>query len=107
MEIRSIQATYPRGEPPGEDPLGQFLDQLVEKHHGKAFLYSDPLEFVHRYTDPCGQEATALVAAVLAYGNVKQIRRSVQELLVRLESVSRSPCDFVRQVGRSRGSKKK
>lgn len=69
------------------------LDQLVQRYHRSGFLSSDPLEFVHRYSDPWDQEAVALVSALLAYGNVKQIRRSVEALLARIEE---SPATFVR-----------
>jgi uncharacterized protein (TIGR02757 family) len=68
-------------------PLGDFLNQLTDRFHRSDFLGSDPLEFVHRYELAEDQELVALVAALLAYGNVKQIRASVAEALAR---VSRS-----------------
>jgi uncharacterized protein (TIGR02757 family) len=76
--------------------LRGFLDQLHSRYHRPGFLDSDPLEFVHRYADPWDQEAVALLAAVLAYGNVKQIRRSVADALNRIETVSAGPAAFVR-----------
>jgi uncharacterized protein (TIGR02757 family) len=78
--------------------LGTFLDQLQSRYHERKFLNSDPLEFVHRYTDPWDQEAVALLAAVLAYGNVKQIRRSVEDALGRMARVSSGPADYVSRL---------
>src|SRR3954465_3061048 len=72
------------------------LNQLQESFHQEQFLSSDPLEFIHRYRDPWDQEAVALLAALLAYGNVKQIRASVQNALTRMEGVASSPAEFVR-----------
>jgi uncharacterized protein (TIGR02757 family) len=76
--------------------LASFLDRLHTDFHRTEFLSSDPLEFAHRYADPHDQEAVALLAAVLAYGNVKQIRRSVADALARMERISSSPSEFVR-----------
>ena len=61
---------------------------------------SDPLEFVHRYKDPWDQECVALLGAVLAYGNVKQIRKSVQAALDRMQAACPGgPAAFVRALG--------
>ena len=38
------------------------------------------------------------MAALLAYGNVKQIRRSVEDALARIQTVAGSPAEFVRKV---------
>jgi len=78
--------------------LRSFLDQLQARYHERKFLNSDPLEFVHRYPDPWDQEAVALLAAVLAYGNVKQIRRSVEDALGRMARVSSGPADYVSRL---------
>jgi uncharacterized protein (TIGR02757 family) len=87
----------PRTEPAA---LGFFLDRLHQNYHRAEFLSSDPLEFVHHYQDPWDQEAVALLGAVLAYGNVKQIRRSVSELLKRIGS----PAEFVRAIATEEGA---
>lgn len=73
-----------------------FLDGLHREYHRREYLHSDPLEFVHRYSDPWDREAVALPSALLAYGNVRQIRRSVEGLLTRISAVSVSPSDFIR-----------
>jgi uncharacterized protein (TIGR02757 family) len=76
--------------------LREFLDRLTRQYHRTEFLWSDPLEFVHRYKDPWDQEAVALFASVLAYGNVRQIRKSVDDLLGRMSRLAGSPAGFVR-----------
>lgn len=58
-----------------------FLERIFARYHRAEYLYSDPLEFVHRYTDPWDREAVAIFGAVLAYGNVKQVRASVEKIL--------------------------
>jgi uncharacterized protein (TIGR02757 family) len=49
-----------------------------------ARLDADPVGMVHRFTDPLDQELVALVAASIAFGNVKTIRAKLEALLVRL-----------------------
>ncbi len=44
----------------------------------------DPVGIVHRYVDPVDQELVALVAACIAFGNVKTIRAKLGDLLARL-----------------------
>ncbi len=78
--------------------LRPLLNQIFDRYHRPEFLFSDPLEFPHRYTDPWDQEAVALVSALLAYGNVKQIRRSVEEVLRRIHAIAAGPADFVRRL---------
>lgn len=78
--------------------LSQFLQQLYRRYHGKGFLSSDPLEFPHQFSDPWDREAVALLSALLAYGNVKQIRRSVQGALERIRFLSPSVSSWVREL---------
>lgn len=78
--------------------LQTFLDQLFDQYHRRDFLFSDPLEFPHRYQDPWDQEAVALLSALLAYGNVRQIRRSVDEALRRIHSVAAGPREFIERI---------
>lgn len=83
-----------------------YLNSLEAEYHQAHFLFSDPLEFVHHYQDPWDQEAIALLSAVLAYGNVKQIRKSIQEALKRIHQISESPKDFVRGLSQAPFKKK-
>jgi uncharacterized protein (TIGR02757 family) len=45
---------------------------------------ADPVGFVHRYPDPLDRELVGLVAAAIAFGNVKTIRAKLEDLLRRL-----------------------
>jgi uncharacterized protein (TIGR02757 family) len=83
--------------------LTALLEQLFERYHRTEFLGSDPLEFPHRFSDPWEQEAVALIAALLSYGNVKQIRRSVQAVLDRIGRTGKSPREWVTALGRPGG----
>lgn len=88
-----------KGTKPFHNPnlsVGQLLFSTEKRFHRAEFLDMDPLEFVLRYKDPWDQEIVALVAALLAYGNVKQIRRSVGDVLGRLGS---EPAARVRDLG--------
>jgi uncharacterized protein (TIGR02757 family) len=77
--------------------LKNFLNRVQEEYHRPQFLFSDPLEFVHRFNDPWDQEAVALLSALLAYGNVKQIRKSIENALERMNVAEPSgPAAFVR-----------
>lgn len=71
-----------------------FLDENFKRYHRVEFLYSDPLEFVLRYSDPRDQEIVGVYSALLAYGNVKQIRASIQTWLNRI-SAFQSPSDWI------------
>jgi len=80
--------------------LQALLSEIENDFHAERFLTSDPLEFAHRYSDPWDQEAVALISALLAYGNVKQIRRSLETLLAQISELEpRGPAAFVRGLG--------
>lgn len=79
--------------------LGPFLEKVWAKYHCPEHLGSDPVEFVHRFADPWDQEVVALISAQLAYGNVKQIRRSIQDWLERIRASHGSPSEWVRGGG--------
>lgn len=83
--------------------LKSFIDPVFEKYHRLEYLSSDPLEYVHRYRDPWDQEAVALFSAVLAYGNVVQIRRSIQDLLGRMQSLGLGPGELIRSLANASG----
>lgn len=73
--------------------LAPFLDRVYARYHDPALLGTDPLVKVRQFTDPGDREVAALFAALLAYGNVKQINRSLDELFRRFET---GPSAFVR-----------
>src|SRR5262249_6593419 len=58
------------------DELRSRLDALY-RHYDHRFVDPDPLEFVRRQTTDADREVIGLIASSLAYGNVKQIKRSI------------------------------
>lgn len=57
------------------------LDALVASHDRVVRREADPVSFVHRYDDPGDREVVGLIAALLAFGNVVAIKRSVARVL--------------------------
>lgn len=70
--------------------LKKHLDKLYQTY-GKAYLTTDPLEFVHRYKTAEDREIVGLIATSLAYGRVDGIKRSVEAILA---AMGRSPYAF-------------
>jgi uncharacterized protein (TIGR02757 family) len=64
--------------------LKRQLNRLYETFDVK-FLSTDPLEFVHRFTDAKDQEIVGLIASSLAYGKVRQILSSVERVVKVME----------------------
>jgi uncharacterized protein (TIGR02757 family) len=66
------------------------LDAIARWHrefsrvHAQNALARDPLQFVRRYDDPRDRELVAMLAALLAFGNVKIIVRKLDTLLLLL-----------------------
>jgi uncharacterized protein (TIGR02757 family) len=52
------------------------MDDLY-RHYDHRFVDPDPLEFVRRQTSAADREVVGLIASSLAYGNVRQIKRSI------------------------------
>jgi len=67
------------------------LDVIREREDLRARRANDPVDFVHRYRSVADREIVALVAASLAFGNVKAIRLKVGELLERIGRLDPSP----------------
>jgi len=57
------------------------LEQVYDRYHHAALIDPDPLAPVMRYPNPADQEIVGLVAASLAFGNVKQIMKSIESVL--------------------------
>jgi uncharacterized protein (TIGR02757 family) len=57
------------------------LEGLYHRYNRRCFVDPDPLSFLYRYPDPADREIVALVAASLAYGQVKSILKSVARVL--------------------------
>ena len=64
--------------------LRKTLDDVRARADLRARRANDPVEFVHRFASVADRELVALVAANLAFGNVKAIRLKVSELLDRI-----------------------
>ncbi|MFW6286399.1 MAG: TIGR02757 family protein [Candidatus Sumerlaeota bacterium] len=62
------------------EKLGDVLEEL-DRVHGIGDLSPDPLEVVREYPNASDQEAAGLIASSLAYGNVRQIVKSVRRAL--------------------------
>ena len=60
------------------------LDDIRARADLRARRANDPVEFVHAYRSQADRELVALLAANLAFGNVKAIRLKVADLLERL-----------------------
>lgn len=60
------------------------LDALLYRRDPAVDLVMDPLSLVRRYDSPGDQEVAGLVASSLAYGNVRAVLRSVENVLDRL-----------------------
>ena len=71
-------APRPRGH------LRVHLDGLLGAY-GAADIESDPVRWVHQYTDAADQEIVGLLASTLAYGAVSIIQASVSNALARLD----------------------
>lgn len=85
------------------EELRVFLSQVETEFHRKDFLPTDPVEFLHRYQSPRDQELVGLLAALLAYGNVKIIRRSVETALEKLALLGSTPSEAILTLGSKAG----
>ncbi|MBN4046711.1 DUF2400 family protein, partial [bacterium AH-315-P07] len=79
--------------------LHQHLNTLNARCHKFKYIHPDPLEFVHQYSSPGDQEIVGLFSAVLAYGRVAQILKSIR---IVLEPMGSSPQDYVLGASDSR-----
>ncbi|HSQ67944.1 MAG TPA: TIGR02757 family protein [Polyangiaceae bacterium] len=64
--------------------LKQALDGVRESCDLPARRDADPVGIVHRYAHPLDRELVGLIAASMAFGNVKTIRNKLEELLARV-----------------------
>jgi uncharacterized protein (TIGR02757 family) len=55
--------------------------EKVYRTFGTRFLSSDPLEYVHRFKTRRDREITGLIASSLAYGQVRQIKKTIESVL--------------------------
>lgn len=81
--------------------LHERLEALVATFD-RRFLSPDPLERVLAFADPDDREVGGLLAAALAYGNVKAILASLDDLFARMQH---RPASFVRAFRRDRAER--
>ncbi len=65
--------------------LKKTLDGVIAGCDVRARLEVDPVGVVRRYADPLDRELVGLVAAGIAFGNVKTIRKKLEEILARVD----------------------
>ncbi len=63
--------------------LKAVLDRAYAEYDA-SWIEPDPVQFVWRYDRPEDREVVGLIASALAYGNVKQIKKSVETVLALL-----------------------
>ena len=73
--------------------LRDALETLYRRYNRRELIKPDPLQFVYRYSDRGDMEIAGFLAAVLAYGRVAQIEKSLDRLLGKM---GKSPAAFVR-----------
>ncbi|MHC4424011.1 MAG: TIGR02757 family protein [Planctomycetota bacterium] len=76
--------------------IKEVLERLYVRYNRKKSIPPDPLQFVYRYTNPVDKEIVGLLSAVLAYGRVRQIEKSLTNLLANMGD---SPFEFVLNFG--------
>ncbi len=66
------------------------LEALYSAYNRRCYVHPDPLEVLYGFPDPLDVEVVGFIASSLAYGNVKQILRSVSLVLTKM-----GPCPSV------------
>lgn len=78
--------------PVDESRMKTVLEKLYVRYNHRRLIKPDPLQFVYHYSSREDMEIVALLSAVLAYGRVRQIEKSLTSLFARMGN---SPFDFV------------
>lgn len=91
-----------RIRPVRRELLKQRLDSLTATFDIST-IAPDPLQLVHRYTDPLDQEVAALLAAAFAYGRAEIVVANVGRVLDRMTP---SPFEYLLTFDRSEGAKR-
>jgi len=71
------------------------LEKIYTLYNKKKYVHPDPLEFLYYYKNIKDREIVGLIASSLAYGNVKQILKSVAKAL---EPLQPSPALFLKNT---------
>lgn len=62
----------------------EFLETIYKKYNKRSLVSPDPLQFLYAYKDVKDREIVGLIASSFAYGNVKQIIKTVDKILTKL-----------------------
>jgi uncharacterized protein (TIGR02757 family) len=74
------------------------LESLYDEYNKLCYIHPDPLEFIYNYKSNKDREIVGLIASSLAYGNVKQILKSVTIIL---NKIGRSPQEYILSTSES------
>lgn len=80
------------------------LEKLYKKYNCRQLIPPDPLQYVYRYQQRTDMEIVGFLSAILAYGRVEQIGKSITDLLGRMEN---KPFGFVKNFNREKRGKLK
>jgi len=64
--------------------IENILEKLYLRYNHRRCIKPDPLQFVYCHSDPADMEVAALLSVVLAYGRVRQIEKSLNDLFTRI-----------------------
>lgn len=70
--------------PYNEKSLSKSFEAAYSEFHNHFVREEDPVRFAHEYPNPRDQETIAFLSAIFAYGNRKQIIKSLQNLFSQL-----------------------
>ncbi len=73
----------------------KILEKLYSRYNNRKYVHPDPLEFLYNYSDPRDIEIAGLISSSLAYGNVKQILKSVDRVL---SQMAPSPFAYIKKT---------
>jgi uncharacterized protein (TIGR02757 family) len=76
-------------------PDKNYFEAAYRKFNHPEFIHPDPLEFVYRYKSAGDREIAGFIAAALAYGNVRQIIKSVEKVL---SPMGKNPALYLRRT---------
>jgi len=64
----------------------KFFEETYARYNKESFIYTDPLQFPKKFKDKKDIEISALLSSSLAYGNVKQIIKSLEKIFEKLKN---------------------
>ncbi len=75
--------------PPDPKALRVTLDRLYARYNHRRYVQPDPLQVLYAYPDIRDREIAGMIAATLAFGNVKSILGAVRPVLETMGSPRR------------------